>query len=162
MDALLREIQVELAPGREPAPVLDSEPEPDSNPGPAPELEPDPEPAAPTPGADVPAPAPTPGPQIHVLSEVSTSLLASMRELLAGYERMVLGRPSPRPARRAARRPAESPDVTLSAAPFANLEALHAFEQAVSQLPGVREVAVQGYEGTDRAIIAVRLDQPNP
>jgi hypothetical protein len=52
--------------------------------------------------------------------------------------------------------------VTLAAGPFATLEALREFEQAVSRLPGVREVAIRGYEGTDRAIIEVRLDQPNP
>jgi hypothetical protein len=140
MDRLLRDIQAELVPGREPAPVL---------------LDGDP-------ARDAPAPlqTPTPGPQVQVLTEVSSSLLAAMRELLAGYERILVGCAPPRPIRRAARRPTESPDVTLSAAPFANLDALHAFEQAVSRLPGVRDVAVRGYEGTDRAIIEVRLDPP--
>jgi hypothetical protein len=47
--------------------------------------------------------------------------------------------------------------VTLSAGPFASLEALHEFERAVSRIPDVRDVAVRGYEGTDRAIIEVRL-----
>ena len=47
--------------------------------------------------------------------------------------------------------------MTLSAGPFANIEALHEFEEALSRMPGVRDVAVRGYEGTDRAIIDVRL-----
>lgn len=158
MDVLLRDIQVQLRPDREPAPALVDE---------APVR--DPAPTAPTPPApdalDAPSERPEPAsdPTRTDLSDLSAHLVASMRELLAGYERMLVGRSSPRPARRAVRhRPAESPDVTLSAAPFPNLDALHAFEQAVSRLPGVREVAVQGYEGTDRAIIAVRLDQRSP
>jgi hypothetical protein len=40
-----------------------------------------------------------------------------------------------------------------------SVDALRAFERAVSRLPGVREVAVRGYEGADRAIIEVRLDR---
>jgi hypothetical protein len=34
---------------------------------------------------------------------------------------------------------------------------LHAFEQAVSEIQGVLEVAVSGYEGRDHAILDVRL-----
>ncbi len=52
--------------------------------------------------------------------------------------------------------------MTLSAGPFASIEALHEFEAALSHLRGVREVVVRGYEGTDRAIIDVQLDGPNP
>jgi hypothetical protein len=161
MDALLREIQMELAPDREPAPVLLADaPVGDTPPDPPDPPEPPDPPDPPAPELAVPRTLPGPDPRLEVITEVSTSLLASMRELLAGYERMLVGRSAPRPSRRVARRPAESRDVTLSAAPFSNLEALHAFERAVSELPGVREVAVQGYEGTDRAILAVRLDAP--
>ena len=71
-----------------------------------------------------------------------------MRELLAGYERVLA------PASR--RRP-EPAGVTLAAGPFASIEALHEFEAALSHLRGVSEVVVRGYEGTDRAIIDVRL-----
>jgi hypothetical protein len=171
MDRLLRGIQAELVPDREPAPVLADEPAPGFADEPAPEAPPAAAPSPVAPSAtplDAPsttesaAPPGAPEPQIQALTELSARLLASMRELLAGYERMLVGPSSPRPVRRAGRRAAESPDVTLSAAPFPNLDALHAFEQAVSRLPGVREVAVQGYEGTDRAILVVRLDQPNP
>jgi pyruvate/2-oxoglutarate dehydrogenase complex dihydrolipoamide acyltransferase (E2) component len=184
MDCLLREIQVELAPDREPEPALSPEadpplahagPDPEPGPGPEPEpdLEPEPEPPPPlataTPTA-VTAP-PTSDPQIQALTELSARLLASIRELLVGYERVLVRpssqsrpeQPQPQPPAppRVRRRPDDS-DVTLSAAPFASLEALHEFEQAVASLPGVREVAVRGYEGTDRAIIEVRLRREDP
>jgi hypothetical protein len=141
MDRLLRDIQTELLPEREPAPVLaDDAPAPDG----------------------VPPHTAT----VQALTELSARLLASMRELLAGYEGVLVGGSSRPPVRRSAPSRARTrPDdagVTLSAAPFASLEALHAFEQAVSRLPGVREVAVRGYEGADRAIIEVRLDRPTP
>ena len=77
-----------------------------------------------------------------------------MRELLAGYERVLAprsGRPTPAPPA------AASAQVTLLAGPFASTEALREFETAVSHLRGVREVTVRGYEGTDRAIMDVRL-----
>jgi hypothetical protein len=152
MDRLLRDVQVGLVPGREPAPPL-TVPEP---PPPATMAEP-----APT--ATVTAPPATDTPQLQALSELSGRLVASMRELLAGYERVLAPSASPRPpARRPARQRPDSPDVTLAAGPFASLEALRDFEQAVSRLPRVRDVAVRGYEGTDRAIIEVRLDQSNP
>jgi hypothetical protein len=157
MDRLLRDIQVELEPDRDPAPVLDHEPPP------AP-----PRAEAPDPGTGgAPAASPPvvpviPEAQNEAFSELTARLLASTRELLAGYEQVLVGRTAPQPSRRAVRRRPDSPDVTLSAAPFVNLEALHDFEQAVSGLPGVRDVVIRGYEGTDRAIIEVRLDIPSP
>ena len=87
--------------------------------------------------------------QVHALTELSEALMASMRELLAGYERVLA------PGSR--RRPERAAGVTLSAGPFASIEALHEFEQALSDVPGVRDVVVRGYEGADRAIIDVRL-----
>ena len=154
LDRLLHDIQVELLPDREPMPVLAGGAE---SPLPA-EDPPAAEPAAAEPAAAEP-PAP-PDRQSQVFAELSARLLASTRELLAGYERVLVGPPAPQPARRPARRRADTPDVTVSAGPFQTLEALREFEQAVSRLPGVRAVAVQGYEGTDRAIIEVRLDPP--
>ena len=134
-------------------------------PAPAPPLVDEPEPPPEAPRAD-PAPSPPPAghaPQIQVLAELSARLLASMRELLAGYERVLIPAASPPPsARRTARHRPESPDVTLTAGPFSSLEALREFEHAVSCLPGVRDLAIRGYEGTDRAIIEVRLDQRSP
>lgn len=154
MDRLLRDIQVELAPEREPAPALPDSPTADD--GPALEDVPD--------SATAPAPATAPGPepQTQALGELSAHLLASTRELLAGYEQVLVRPAAPEPARRAVRPRPDTPDVTLSAAPFAGLEALREFERAVSGLPGVREVVIRGYEGADRAIIEVRLDQGNP
>ena len=96
-----------------------------------------------------------------------------MRELLAGYERLLAtpGAPPPTPRRppppaapraRPPAAPAEGPGATVSAGPFATTEAVRSFEQAVAGLPGVREVSVRAYEGTDRAILDVRLDHPSP
>jgi hypothetical protein len=152
MDKLLRDVQVGLVPGREPAPPLTV---PESPLGGAV--------AEPAPAPAVTVPPATEGPQLQALTELSARLLASTRELLAGYERVLVpsARPQP-PARRPSRHRPDSPDVTLAAGPFASPEALREFEQAVSHLPGVRDVAVRGYEGTDRAIIEVRLDQSNP
>jgi len=92
-----------------------------------------------------------------------------MRELLDGYEQFLVEIPSePAPAIPSRPTPTASPPptrrhddpgVTIAAGPFPSLEALHEFEQAVSRLPGVRDVAVRGYEGADRAVIEVRLDR---
>ncbi|MBV9804243.1 MAG: hypothetical protein JO130_13670, partial [Solirubrobacterales bacterium] len=175
----LRDIQVELAPDREPAPVLDDEPQPAApraeapDPGTAPRVaapaasEPQVPPTPQTPPTPhVPQTPPIPHvpqtPQAQAVSELSARLLASTRELLAGYEQVLVGATASEPTRRAVRRAPDSRDVTLSAAPFVNLQALHAFEQAVSGLPGVRDVVIRGYEGTDRAIIEVRLDGRSP
>ncbi len=178
MDRLLRDIQAELVPDREPAPVVVADPpdpggsSPLADDQPAPGDVPSfagggPDPAAAPPSATTgTAPPLHAEPQIQSLTQLSARLLASMSELLAGYEAVLVGG-SPRPPvrqsapSRARPRPDDA-DVTLSAAPFAGLEALHEFERAVSRLPGVREVAVRGYEGTDRAIIEVRLDRPTP
>jgi hypothetical protein len=144
MDRLLRDVQVGLVPGREPAPAL-TVPESLSALHESPPVR--------------TAPPATEAPPVQAISELSARLLACARELLAGYERVLV--PPVAPRRAAQPRPV-SPEVTLSAAPFAGLEALHEFERAVSGLPGVREVVIRGYEGTDRAIIEVRLDQSNP
>jgi hypothetical protein len=154
MDRLLRDIQVELEPGREPAPAL----------------------AAPPPDAEVEASEPAPqapqatggGDQFQALSLLAARLLASMRELLDGYEQFLVRIPSvsppapvrPRPTTRPpAAQSRDDPGVTVAAGPFVSLDALCSFEHAVSRLPGVRDVAVRGYEGSDRAIIEVRLDR---
>jgi hypothetical protein len=174
MDRLLHDVQVGLVPGREPSPPLapqlplESQPQRPLEPQPPLESQPQPPPAPAT--GDEPAraaataPPATDAPQLQAFSELSARLLASTRELLAGYERVLVpsARPHPPPPRRPARHRPDSADVTMAAGPFASLEALREFEQAVSRLPGVRDVAVRGYEGADRAIIEVRLDQSNP
>jgi hypothetical protein len=97
------------------------------------------------PPPDAPS-APRPG--LDVLVELQTSLLAATRDLLDGYERAALGASANSPLR-----------VTLSVGPFAGTDALHAFERALASIPGVTDVAVRGYEGPDRAILEVQLDQ---
>jgi hypothetical protein len=153
MDRLLRDIQAELAPDRAPAPP---------SPPPPPHGAPD----------SGPATAPDPDRRLQALTELSGRLLPSMRELLAGDERTLNQTASilPPPVRRRPDGPDRSDrpdrydrsDVALSAGPFPSTEALRDFETALSHLPGVREVAVRAYEGTDRAIIEVRLDHPSP
>jgi hypothetical protein len=162
MDRLLRAIQVELEPGRDPAPALETPP-------PAP---PTTAPEAAPPEVDPPPPAQASEPrgggdQVYALGQLAARLLASMRELLDGYEQFLVQIPGVRPPA-AARPPAPTPqqaptrdvpDVTVAAGPFVSLDSLRSFEHAVSDLPGVRDVAVRGYEGSDRAIIEVRLDR---
>ena len=142
MDRLLHDIQAELIPDREPSPVLSVA---------------SPNPPAPPPLAPDPPPDPPPDPaldhRIQALSELSERLVASMRELLAGYERVLAPNARVRPG---------SVPVTLSAGPFASIEALREFEAALSDMRGVRDVVVRGYEGNDHAIIDVRLDGSNP
>jgi hypothetical protein len=173
MDRVLRDIQLELAPDREPAPALaDLPPAFASAPPPRPSENPPPPSATETP-APPPAPRADPDPQPQAVSQLAASLLASMRELLDGYEQLLAPmrsspRPPPSPVRRRAGAPPrssgqpEEPEVTVAVGPFAAVEALREFEQAVAGLPGVRDVAVRGYEGTDRAIIEVRLARPHP
>jgi periplasmic protein TonB len=154
LDRLLYDVQSELDPDREPRPVLMTAAIPDP-PAPPPQPPPIPEPPPPPPVPEPPPPPPPPDPvldatpQFQALAELAERLTAATRELLAGYERML----APTPPRR--HEPAAP--VTLSAGPFANIEALHEFEEALSRMPVVRDVAVRGYEGTDRAIIDVRL-----
>ena len=158
LDRLLYDVQSELDPDREPRPVLVTAAIPDPPapaPPPPPEPPPIPEPPPPPPVPEPPPPPPPPDPvldataQLQALTEVAERLTAATRELLAGYERVL----APTPPRRLEL----AVPVTLSAGPFANIEALHEFEEALSRMPGVRDVAVRGYEGTDRAIIDVRL-----
>jgi hypothetical protein len=173
LDRLLYDVQAELAPNRDPRPVLVSEPAlavPDPPapapppPGPLPEPPPAPpttEPPPPPPPPSIPEPPPVPAPaldtrlQVEALTELTERLVASMRELLAGYERVLAPKsagPAPAPAA-----PAPSAQATLVAGPFTSIDALREFEAALSHLRGVRDVSVRGYEGTDRAIIDVRL-----
>jgi hypothetical protein len=48
-------------------------------------------------------------------------------------------------------------EVTVSAGPFGSTGDVQAFERALSEIPGVTEVTVRGYQGTDHAIFEVRL-----
>jgi hypothetical protein len=133
-----------------------------------PEAPPPAELSEPTPQVSEPAPQLfEPTLQLQALSQLAARLLASMRELLDGYEQFLVQIPAVRPPAAAAPHaptpqqapPRDVPDVTVAAGPFVSLDALRSFEHAVSGLPGVRDVAVRGYEGSDRAIIEVRLDR---
>ncbi|HUA02795.1 MAG TPA: hypothetical protein VMB27_02755 [Solirubrobacteraceae bacterium] len=165
MDRMLRDVQAELVPDAPaaaiPDPPVPAPPPPPPPPPPAPEPVPPPIPEPPPPPDPGPPPIPEPPPpppvpepaldanlQIQALTELSERLIASMRELLAGYER-ALTLPQ--------RRRAAATHVTMSAGPFASIESLHEFEEALARVRGVRDVVVRGYEGTDRAIIDVRL-----
>ncbi|MBV8220798.1 MAG: hypothetical protein JO325_20230 [Solirubrobacterales bacterium] len=130
MDRLLRDAQAELVPDAPVAAIPD--PPPPSEPVPPP----------------IPEPALDSNRRAQAVTELSERLIASMRELLDGYERVLApsARARPEPVR-----------VTLSAGPFASIESLHEFEEALARLPGVRDILVRGYEGNDRAIIDVRL-----
>jgi hypothetical protein len=147
MDRMLRDIQVQLWPEREPPAALE------------PALAP---PSSAPPSASPPGP-PSPGsvPRIRLLGDLSASLLASMRDLLDGYERLLTETAPSIPSSLAPATERSAPQATVSAGPFASTEALRQFEQAVSALHGVREVTVRGYQGADRAIIEVRLDGPS-
>jgi hypothetical protein len=98
-------------------------------------------------------PPPTPPTQLEVLAELYGKLVASMRQLLGGYE-LVAAQLLPAPP---VARDGDSAQVALSAGPFAGTAALRDFQRALSQLPGVEAVALRGYEEDDRAIIDVQL-----
>ncbi len=105
----------------------------------------------------IPAPvAPArPEPARDILLPLYERLLASMRELLTGYE-LVAGVPSPSPSPSPPPRP-EFEGVAVSAGPFSGTPALRDFERALSELPGVRSVALRGYDTEDRAVWDVQL-----
>jgi hypothetical protein len=136
MDRRLRELQAELAP-RPPA-ILDGPPV---------------ESPAGVPGIGrSAAESDRPPTQVEVLAELYGKLVASMRELLGGYELVAEQLLAPPPAP-----DGDSAQVALSAGPFAGTAALRDFQQALSQLPGVEAVALRGYEEDNRAIIDVQL-----
>ena len=47
--------------------------------------------------------------------------------------------------------------LTVTAGPFASLDAVRAFERTLATLPGVASAEVRGYEGGDRAVVDVHL-----
>jgi hypothetical protein len=149
IDRRLRTIQSGLGPGADPPPA-------ESPPRGAP-----PATGPPAPVALHAAPPPVPDrseliAELRELTEAHERLLAATRELLATY--------TAAPSRPAAARPPVAPSgqISVSAGPFASTEALRAFERALVRLPEVREVAVRGYEGEDRAIVDVHLFEPTP
>ncbi len=171
IDRRLRTIQNELAPavesglaagiGPSPGPAPPGPPPTPAPPSPAPDPAPpapglDPSPPAPSPDPSPPTPGPAlgpPGDVIRDLIELHERLLTSMRVLLGAYEAAIGELPASR----------EGPSVrefTVAAGPFASTESLRRFERTLAAIPGVREVAIRGYEGEDRAIVDVRFNEP--
>ena len=75
-----------------------------------------------------------------------------MRRLLDGYEAAVrrLSHPAAPPA---------ADPIEVTAGPFRDTQALREFQRALSRLPGVRDVALRGYQSGDRAILEVQLER---
>jgi hypothetical protein len=89
--------------------------------------------------------------ELRRLAAAQEQVLESTRELLRAYEAALTHVPPPEPAVR---------EFSVSAGPFPSTEALRGFERTLSEIPQVREVAVRGYEGGDRAIVDVHLFDP--
>ena len=147
---------------------------------------PAPRPVAPAPSigaaADSQAPAaPDEDPSLVIaalrgLISDQARLLDTMGELLTSGERLLAQataaareerQPAPPSApASAAVSPAVSPpavsQVSVTAGPFASLDAVRDFERALGMLPNVAAVDVRGYEGEDRAMVDVHLSPPNP
>ena len=133
-----------------PAPEPPAAPEPPPAP-PAPEPPP-PEPPPPEPPPRVAEPTRVSQPALDpnaTLEAMCARLVASMREMLAGYELALTHVVS---------RGEAGPAVTVAAGPFASVGLLERFEDALRALPDVSNVAVRGYEGRDRAVLEVHLN----
>ncbi len=101
-------------------------------------------------------------PDVEARLEAMERRLAEIqRELAPEFPKRPVPEPGPRPAPVAGAAEAPAPPrvvvVEVSAGPFQSMEALREFERAVSELPGVCEVAVRGYESGNRAILEVQL-----
>jgi hypothetical protein len=100
--------------------------------------------------------------ELSELAELRASLeelRASLGELLEGYRGALiqsLAASAPPLGSRV-----RGNEFTLVAGPFVALEEVRAFEQTLLALPGIEQVAIRGYEGADRAVVDVRLAEPN-
>lgn len=143
VDRKLRSIQAELMPGREPnSPPEPTEPSRRGRDGPLATLL---EQTANHRSDDATTPETD---RVDQLTELHARLLASMTEVLDGFRRAL------------AEMNEHGHEATMSAGPFATLEALRGFERELEGLTSVAEVELRGYEGEDRAVIAVRLAPP--
>jgi hypothetical protein len=119
---------------------------------------------------DVPAvPEPPASGEATPSLEEAGRLISRLRDLVADQERLLTSSrelqsalaetltAGPPPAAQAAGPAAPAASVTVSAGPFAGTDALRSFERALWSLPGVRDVILREYEGTDRAVVEVRL-----
>jgi hypothetical protein len=118
-----------------------------------------------------------------MLGGLCASLVESTRRLLDGFEAVLAqvsrpaggeGSPAPEPATAPSdpRPPGSRPELgragsdktepgrlTMTAGPFASTESLREFERTLAGLPGVRDVALRGYEPANRAILEVQLEE---
>ncbi len=131
-------------------------------PSPPPEARPEPEHSAARRAQDARAQLEDLERQLHALADLRDTLLASIRQLVEGYQAAAQVQPGTSPPASEGPEDLEAPEITVSAGPFAHLDAVRAFERALADLPGVRETSVRGYEGSDRAIVDVRLDDDRP
>ena len=129
----------------------------------------------PAPAGGAPAPPPRAGleelaRQIDDLGRFREQLVRIGHELEDEYARVLAqiedAPPAPAPATTPEPEPAPVPDarvetgtVTIDAGPFAGIDALGAFEQALLAVPGVDAAEVTGFEGR-RALLEVRLGEP--
>jgi hypothetical protein len=79
-----------------------------------------------------------------------SKLVSAMRELLDAYGLTLQHLPPAGPA-------VPASEVSMSAGPFTSTASVRRFEQELAAMPGVREVAVRGYEGENRALFDVQL-----
>jgi hypothetical protein len=94
--------------------------------------------------------------QLRAMSELQARLIVAIEELLELCESQIRDSPGAAPPS------ATGNELSLSAGPFAGTEALRAFEHALAELPGVRQVDVRGYEGVDQAVFVIELDRESP
>jgi hypothetical protein len=118
-----------------------------------------------------------------MLGGLCASLVESTRRLLDGFEAVLAqvsragtgersAAPQPERKRGDPRPPGSGPELgpagpdkaepgglTLTAGPFASTESLREFERTLAGLPGVRDVALRGYEPANRAILEVQLEE---
>jgi hypothetical protein len=89
--------------------------------------------------------------QVEELTEMHAGLLSSIFDAIEALRGALARMPRLHPA-----------EISVSAGPFASVEAVRAFEGLLASLPGVREVTLRGYEGEDRAVLDVELSSPTP
>jgi hypothetical protein len=89
----------------------------------------------------------------------AADLVTRLRALVEAHERLLASAGDALAARGI---PAPEHIVGVSAGPFANIEALRRFEQALLALPEVSGVTLREYEGADRVIVDVHLAPPTP
>jgi hypothetical protein len=90
--------------------------------------------------------------RLERLAREQEEVLSKLNDLVRVFERLSI--PA---ATQAAGATSSAGPVSVSAGPFTSTAALHAFEQQLRSLPGVRAVEVRGFEGADRAVLEVHL-----